>query len=237
MTQEPSSTQPPTPPPVPVSKLSSLAVLALIAACIPCPPVSLVGCVLGLMALSRIRNAQGLLRGKQLARIAVVAGLLVSLGGMLLMERLADEIDLWRKEAITASLHGFLMEAGQGNDAEALAHWDLAGTPIAVSDVQAFGDSLSTRFGDLKSLQIGRMSPAAGGSLMQPPVDAWLLMEFAEGSRNGSSRLIIETSGNFELRARIQILKIEDADGDIVIPAAIPPEPEEQAGDSESSAS
>ncbi|MCH2153793.1 MAG: DUF4190 domain-containing protein [Phycisphaerales bacterium] len=229
--------QPPTSSTAPVSKLSSLAVLAIIAACIPCPPVSLVGCVLGLMALSRIRNSGGLLRGRKLARIAVVAGLLVSLGGMILMERLADELDVWRKQAITESLHGFLVEAGQGNDAEALAHWDLAGTPISVSEVQAFGTELTQRLGQLKSLQVGKISPAAGGSLMQPPMQVWLLLEFDGGSRNGSSRLIIETSGDFNLRARIQNLKIEDVDLDITIPASSPASQADDAGEAESSES
>ena len=126
---------------------------------------------------------------------------------------------------------------GYRNDAEALAHWDLAGTPISVSEVQAFGTELTQRLGQLKSLQVGKISPAAGGSLMQPPMQVWLLLEFDGGSRNGSSRLIIETSGDFNLRARIQNLKIEDVDLDITIPASSPASQADDAGEAESSES
>ena len=56
-----------------------MAVLAMIIACLPCPPVSLLGSVLGLMAIGRIRQAEGMLRGMKLAKISIIVGILIHL--------------------------------------------------------------------------------------------------------------------------------------------------------------
>ena len=66
------------------SRVSSLAVVAMVLACLPCPPVSLLGAVLGLMALSRIKQSKGAMTGIRLARISIVVGVVLSLASVVL---------------------------------------------------------------------------------------------------------------------------------------------------------
>ena len=106
-------------------RLSSLAVVAMVVACLPCPPVSLLGAVLGLMAMGRIRQADGRLRGMTLAKTSIVVGILVSVCSLFLLTSLRDYLERGQQTAISESVHVFLTESANDNASGALAHWDL----------------------------------------------------------------------------------------------------------------
>lgn len=211
-------------------RLSSLAVVAMVVACLPCPPVSLLGAVLGLMALGRIRQADGKLRGMKLARTAIIVGILVSLASVLLLSYLRDHLERGQERAISKSVHVFLTQAANGNASGALSHWDLKGTPISVEDVEAFGASVESRLGPLKSLQVGKVVPANDLSLLQPRVDAWVILEFQAGTRNGSGRFVlIPEMGTLTFDTKLRGFRIEDPAGVLAIPSEPPEASEEPA--------
>ena len=190
--------------PTPARRVSAVAVCAIITASLPCPPLSLLGAVLGLMALRRIRDSGGLLYGATLARVAVIVGLLVSVLGAYLTVVFQDEMEDWQRRSITAAVHGFLSQSMNGNATGAMTMWDHAEAPVTVEAVHAFGRRLEETRGRMISVQVGTVAPMPGGSLLQPPLDAWLILEFETGRMNGNARLKIEKSGLLQLRARLQ---------------------------------
>jgi hypothetical protein len=83
----------------------------------------------------------------------------------------------------------------------------------------------------MKSLRVGKISPAGGGLSLSRPVDAWLLLEFDKGTFNGSARVMLNQSLlNPSITVRLQSLRIDDADGVL----AIPPLEDEPPADSAS---
>jgi len=206
------------------SRLSSLAVVAMVLACLPCPPVSLLGAVLGLMALSRIKQSKGSMTGIRLARISIVVGVAVSLASVILLSMFQSSIERGQEEGISDAVHTFVVQSMNDNAAGALAQWDLQGHPITVEQVELFGKDVEERFGSFKSLQVGKMNPAADMSVLKAGLDAWLIFEFESGTRNGSGQfLLVPRMGTFSLGVRMRGLKIEDPEGIVSIPPL--PEP------------
>src|SRR6185503_11382760 len=86
----------PIPPPRTVQpRLSKQAVFAIVLAVLACCPMaSLLGSIMGLAALGRIRRSQGRLRGKRLALAAAIAGfslaVAASIGLTVLQQRVRD---------------------------------------------------------------------------------------------------------------------------------------------------
>ena len=212
------------------SRLSSLAVVAMVLACLPCPPVSLLGAVLGLMALSRIKQSKGAMSGIRLARISIVVGVLVSLVSVLLLSMFQSYVERGQEQGITDAVHTFVVQSMNANETGALAQWDLQGTEVTVEQIEVFGKELEDRLGAFKSLQLGKVSPAADMSLLNAGLNAWLIFEFESGTRNGSGQfLLVPRMGTFSIGIRIRELKIEDPEGML----SIPPVPEQ--GNSNSS--
>lgn len=200
-------------------RLSSLAVVAMVVACLPCPPVSLLGAVLGLMAMGRIRQAEGRLRGRTLAKTAIVVGILVGICSLFLLTSLRDYLERGQQTAISESVHVFLTQSVNDNASGALAHWDLSNTPVRVEDVEAFGAMVNERLGPLKSLQVGNVLPSQNVSLFQPQIDAWLILEFESGTRNASGQFIlIPVLETMTFQTKLKALRIEDPGGLMSIP-------------------
>ncbi|GEM_PF-2006603 len=213
--EQPSSREP--------SRISSLAVVAMVLACLPCPPVSLLGAVLGLMALSRIKQSKGAMTGIRLARLSIVVGVAVSLVSVILLSMFQSYVERGQEEGISEAVHTFVVESINDNASGALAQWDLQGHPISVEQVEVFGSDVEERFGSFKSLRVGKVSPAADMSLLKAGLDAWLIFEFESGTRNGSGRfLLVPRVGTFSLGIRMQSLRIEDTDGMLSIPPVKP---------------
>ncbi|MBG85011.1 MAG: hypothetical protein CMJ40_10775 [Phycisphaerae bacterium] len=205
------------------SRLSSLAVVAMVLACLPCPPVSLLGAVLGLMALSRIKQSNGSMTGVRLARISIVVGVAMSLISVILLSLFQSHVERGQEEGISKAVHTFVVQSMNNNAAGALAYWDLQGHPITVEQVEDFGQDVAKRFGSFKSLRVGKINPAADMSLLKAGLDAWLIFEFDSGTRNGSgSFLLVPKMGTFTLGVRIRGLNIDDPEGAV----SIPPKPE-----------
>ena len=205
------------------SRVSSLAVVAMVLACLPCPPVSLLGAVLGLMALSRIKQSKGAMTGIRLARISIVVGVVLSIASVVLLSMFQSYVERGQEEAISDAVHTFVVQSMNDNAAAALAQWDLQGHPITVEQVGAFGHDVEERFGSFKSLRVGKVNPAADMSLLKAGLDAWLIFDFESGTRNGSGRfLLVPRVGTFSLGIRVQSLRIEDPEGILSIPPVKP---------------
>ena len=205
------------------SRISSLAVVAMVLACLPCPPVSLLGAVLGLMALSRIKQSKGSMTGIRLARLSIVVGVALSLVSVILLSMFQSYVERGQEEGISEAVHTFVVESMNDNASGALAQWDLQGHPISVEQVEVFGRDVEERFGSFKSLRVGKVNPAADMSLLKAGLDAWLIFEFESGTRNGSGRfLLVPRVGTFSLGIRMQSLRIEDPDGMLSIPPVKP---------------
>ncbi|MAT82470.1 MAG: hypothetical protein CMJ29_12605 [Phycisphaerae bacterium] len=213
-----------------------MAILAMVIACLPCPPVSLLGSVIGLMAIGRIRQADGKLRGLTLAKISIVVGILMSVSSLFLLTSLRDYLEDGQRKAISESVQIFLTESLNDNASGALSHWDLKESPVHVEDVVAFATVVHDRLGSLKSLQIGKIDPAKDVSMLQPRLDAWLILEFDQGTRNASCQFVlVPVLGSMSFGTRITSLKIEDPDGGLIIPVedGLPVEtPPVETGDS-----
>lgn len=200
-------------------RLSSLAVVAMVFAVLPCPPVSLLGAVLGLIALGRIKHSNGRMVGIRLARVSIIVGIAVSLVSVVLLSMFQSYVERGQEKGISDAVHTFIVQSMNGNAAGALSQWDLQQTPITVEDVDLFGKHVQQRLGAFKSLQLGKVRPAADMSLLKAGLDAWVIFEFENGTRNGSGQfLLVPKMGTFTLGIRIQGLKIEDPDQPISIP-------------------
>ncbi|MCH2132908.1 MAG: DUF4190 domain-containing protein [Phycisphaerales bacterium] len=214
----------PNPPPAPqgrpvAPRLSALAVVAVVVACLPCPPMSLVGAVLGLMALSRIRHSGGTLTGVNVARVAIILSLVVTLAGVLVLRSLEGYLQRTTNEAITTTVYDFIVQSSNGNTTGALAQWDLRSTPVDIEAVGAFGETVTEQLGPLKSLRVGKVSQAANAAFLEQAVDVWLIYEFEAGSRNGAGALVLEMDmQTFQWKARLRQLRIEDPDGQLSMP-------------------
>ena len=210
----------------PARRLSVLSVFAIIISTLPCPPLSLLGAVLGLIALNRIRNSGGRIYGATLARVAVIVGLLITLLGAYLTVVFQEEMEAWQQRSISTAVFSFLAEAQNGNATGAMTKWDHQEAPITVKEVQKFGADMESQLGRMISVQVGTVAPMPGGSLLQPPLDAWLILDFESGQVNGNARVRIEKSGMLKLRARLQQLVIgNDLTDDLWLPANLNRDP------------
>ena len=162
--------------------------------------------------------------GVRLARISIVVGVAVSLVSVILLSTFQSYMERGQEEGISDAVHTFVVQSMNDNAAAALAQWDLQGHPITVEQVNLFGKDVEERFGAFKSLQVGKLNPAADMSLLKAGLDAWLIFEFESGTRNGSGQfLLVPRMGTFSLGIRIRGLKIEGPEGMVSIPPV--PEP------------
>lgn len=208
--------------------------IAMVVACLPCPPVSLLGSVLGLMSIGRIRQANGALRGTKLAKISIIVGILMSVSSLLLLTSLRDYLEQGQEKAISESVHVFLTQSVNENATGALSHWELKESPVSVEEIEAYGALVHERLGELQSIQIGKVVPSKDVSFLQPQLDAWLILKFEAGTRNASCQFIlIPQLEDMTFGTKIISLRIEDPEGLISLPAEPELEPDDTPVDPE----
>ncbi|MCH2149396.1 MAG: DUF4190 domain-containing protein [Phycisphaerales bacterium] len=211
------SKQPPGP------SLSTLAVVAIVLACIPfCPPISALGAILGLIAMRRIRDAGGRLKGRRLCITAIVVGLLLSLVTFWAAQRFATWQQAEQEQDMVVILDDFLRTSMAGDSELAATRWSQGTEAVSLEDISQFAASMESAFGEFESVRIGSSQPVQGPSLMAFRVECWVIGRFESGERNGSARFaMLPSSQQFTLRPLLVELSFEVKDGEpIGIPAA-----------------
>src|SRR5688572_2201103 len=113
--------------PVRTPRVSLLAVFGVILAAFACcPPVNLIGSVLGVMALQRIALSNGALRGRRLARTAMILGLCFSIAGAVGWWRIMDGMQRWTNETAATQMRSFIVAAQQSDHVKARSAWTTA---------------------------------------------------------------------------------------------------------------
>ena len=74
----------------------------ILAAVACCPFANLLGSVMGLLALQRIALSNGALRGRRLARTAMVLGLCFAVAGSIAWWRFDKSMEKWRQDTAIA---------------------------------------------------------------------------------------------------------------------------------------
>ncbi len=211
----------------PKGPLSALAVTALVIAVLPgCPPVNLLGLVLGVLALRRIRNASGRLGGRRIAQLAVGLGWLSSMlwaaGWWWVGDTTRDALE----QSMTEQVERLLVIESDRQAEEQVARWS---GPAAVApspqEVRAFAESVRARYGPLRRLSVTSMT--TDGSFSDPTYVIAMIAFFEGGQHAASGRFRLQVG---TLQTRLQRLIVMDPDGgDLMIPSVA--ESDQPAGD------
>jgi hypothetical protein len=214
--RRPHSSGPPSP-----SPRSPLAIAALVLALVPCcPPVSLLGAILGLVALRRIQLANGPPANRRLAIAAVLIGIGVSLFSGFLMNTAARSIDHRTTQMMVEHVEQAIREAAEGREHDALQRWSSAAQEqITAEDLREFGTATQSRHGRLQRFSI--TSQSRSGTLLQQRFDVAGLFIFERRKRTGAASFEVRPSRRGLLpEIRMESLLIEDREhGNLRLPA------------------
>jgi len=224
--------EPSTPPTSP--RVSVLAIASLVLGFFLCVPVvpQVAAIVLGAMALSRIRAADGRLGGRRLA----IAGLVLGGSGLVLQayatewiaSTVRDRFDRDLREGIAEILAAVAAD-GDGGTPRGLARL-APDAPLSAADLVAFATDARTRYGEPDGLSV--LSQVPTGTAWSQEVTAALVFGFRRDGRReertGSAVAAVVTPlGSFLPRLRIREVRIEDRiDGDLVLGTAATAEPD-----------
>ena len=211
------------PPPVRKPRLSLLAVFGVILAAFACcPPANLIGSVLGAMALQRIAVSNGALRGRRLARTAMLLGLCFSIAGAIGWWRIMDGMQRWTNETAITQVRTFIVAAQQADHAGARSAWTTASNARLTEDsIINFGRLSGERYGALRDVNV--TSIAANGGLLATSFDIACNFSFENGDRLGSVGFALEPSTGFRMpHMRLRQITIDDGEhGDLTLPGAV----------------
>ncbi|MDG2291369.1 MAG: DUF4190 domain-containing protein [Phycisphaerales bacterium] len=202
--------------------VSALAVVAIVLACIPfCPPISALGAILGLIALRRIRDAGGRLKGRRLCITAIIVGLVLSLVTFWAAQRFATWQQAEQEQDMVVILDDFLRTSMAGDSELASTRWSQGTEAVSLEDITLFATSMESTFGAFESVRIGSSQPVQGPSLLAFRVECWVIGRFESGEFNGAARFaMLPSSQQFTLRPLLVELSFEVKDDEpIRIPA------------------
>ncbi len=185
-----------------------------------CPPVSLLGGMLGVLAMQRIGASNGTLRGRKLARIAALTGIGLGAIGMFGWWRLQIHMHAQQREAIVSAVERLVSSAQSGDLAEARSQW-VADRRQAISDdeLDQFGQSLRARYGSFRSFSATFITQQPG--MLTMTVDVAGTFSFVSGDRPGYVELsVVPGSNPLKQAMRVRHITIEDADDG---PVQLPP--------------
>lgn len=185
----------------------------------------LVAPLLGGLALVRIRESNGRLRGRRLALGGIVLGgllLLAQAWGLdRLMTHITRDVDARVRSGVAAVLameDG--AEGGHGERVSAMRYWSgRSGELVDAARIEAFAEEARTRYGPLRSLSTlsGDRASGLGGQV----VTFALAFRFERGDRLGSATTRLEPS-TVEIMPSVRLIEItiEDAAaGDLTLTA------------------
>jgi hypothetical protein len=194
--------------------MSRLAIAALVLAVVPlCPPANLAGAFAGALAGRRIRMAPQRLRGRGMARAAVLAGWLSCFAWSCTW--------WWVAEAARGRLQGSMELAVRETIAHGVdrpesvrtRHWASAVAPPAgaLRDLSA---AAAERYGALERVTVTSMSDA--GTMTQPTFMAAFTLHFAQRTQRLGSARFEAAPGTIQMR--LTRLVVSDPElGDLVL--------------------
>jgi hypothetical protein len=204
--------------------VSALAVTGLVIALVPCCPLTgLLGAVLGLLALRRIRLARAgpaARSGERLAMAAIVIGVASAMVWSVLTDQFVRGQEARQNEAMEHLVARVVEAAVAGDAAAVLTAWSPTDAARPSEDaVLAFGAAAADRYGPLQ--RIAFISIARRGSFFAPEVDASGVFHFERESPLGTARLEMKpVPGSITPAFRMTSLTIEDrVRGDLTLGA------------------
>jgi hypothetical protein len=202
------------------ARTSSLAVASVVVALLPgCPPANLAGVVMGTIAMRRIRQAPHRLRGRRLARTAMIGGWLSTMlwcGGWWWA---SAAVQGWMAESMTRSIESTLRESAERPQS---VHdlWSREGEHPTVEELRAFGETVRTRYGRLDSITVSALN--AEGTVSRPVYTVALVLHFDGRRRLIGSAEFRSTPGTLQVRLRRLVVADPDL-GDLVLDGGSPP--------------
>ncbi len=211
--------QPDTPSPLPSAspaRLSVLAVLSLAMAIVPlCPPANLLAAGLGMLAYRRIAASGGRLRGQNVARAAIIAGLVLAVMSYVLLTQFASAAQRRMDEVIVRDTELMIRAAQTGDLAVMRSLMVSAGKGVSDDTLSGFGATLRDRYGPLQRMTV--VSTLRTGSMLTLDMELAVLFEFEQADQNGSFEINLQYSSLYdEPTAAVISLLVEDpARGDL----------------------
>ena len=142
---------------------SRLAVAALVLALVPCcPAVPLAGSMLGVLAHARIRRAGGRLGGEGIAIGAMVAGSVLAVVQMLLLERYLQTQSAEQARTAIEAVEASLDDDRDGWPTSALPFW-ADGAAMDAERLRAGVAELEAALGPFRDLRVSDVRPAGPG--------------------------------------------------------------------------
>lgn len=204
--------------------MSILAIAAMVLSAIACCPMAnLVGCGLGLLAMQRIAISNGALRGRRLARSAVIVGLVFSVAGSFAWWKFQTSMQGWIDDATVREVEAFVRACEGGDLAAARGSWVPASTARLSDDaLAAFGDQAAARYGSLRSFRIA--SVVRADSMFVAVYDCAGTFQFEQREAPGSVSVVVQMfARNWLPAARLRRIVIDDAQqGDLTLPPGNP---------------
>ncbi len=197
-------------PPSGRSSLSPLAVIGVVLASIPmCVPVNLLGFVFGALALRRIRHSGGVIRGRNVARAAMIIGLVTTIGGSWGWMRLGQWQEKATAEAASLSVNGFVTSATAGDVTAAMQWWSPQTAAPKAQDVLAFGKAINATC-DVTHVTVNAITSTTGGDFWKPTMSLWLTVVCNDGQQcRASARIdLIPRVGQLQPQSGIRWIEV-----------------------------
>ena len=226
----------------PTSKLHPMAVLALACSCIFCCPFApLAGVILGFFSWRGIAASQGRLRGRSLALLAMLIGLIMLPLQYFVSGQIESSQSALKKEGFQESFQ-ILFDTSLPDRKLAIegilgAH---EGRRPSFEEVDQFVSEVKGQFGSFRSVSLLNSSPIGSSTLLQVNQECALYFTFENGTTTGAARCsILGTGWSSPYQVRISTLEINMESGGLLElnAAATSTEVPSQEGENSSSTS
>ena len=202
-----------------VSKLHPMAVLALICSCVFCCPFApLAGVILGFFSWRGIAASQGRLRGRSLALLAMIVGLIMLPLQYFVSSRIEASQSLLKKEGFQRSFEIFfdteLPDRRLALEGVLAAH---DGRRPSFEEVDQFVLEVEAQFGSFRGVSLIDSSPLKSNMLLQLNQECALYFSFEGGTTTGAARCaVLGTGWSTPYQIRISTLQINLDSGDLL---------------------
>lgn len=185
-----------------------------------CPLVSAVGGSLGLVALRRITQSNGTLRGRRVANASVIVSLIMTIGGVIGWSQFASSVQKWIKADSCVVVERFIQAADRNDAAASRSIWAHA-VAATFSDqaIAAFAAEALRRYGRLREFRVTSIVP--GPTTVPTTFEVAGTFVFQQAERTGSATVLLEPTNTFRpiYRMRLMSLTIDDKPlGDLALP-------------------
>ena len=210
---DPASSMPPRP------RVHPMAVLALVCSCVFCCPFApLAGVILGFFSWRGIAASEGRLRGRSIALLAVLVGLVMLPLQYYVSSRIETSQSALKKEGLEQAFV-ILFDTSAPERALALegvlgAH---EGRRPSSDDVDRFVLEVTKEYGAFRGVSLLNSSPSTSSTLFQLDQECALYLTFENGTTTGAARCsMLSTGWSTPYRVRFSTLEINLGSGGAV---------------------